>query len=71
MKCRCEVLNVMSGDGVDEYAREHLDAVRSDGQGRTYYRCPDTGVGWAEERAPGAFVGGARRLRREDRAASR
>lgn len=67
MTCRCQVLNTLSGDAASDYARTHLDEVRSDGQGRTYYRCPDTGVGWAEERAPGAYTGEARRLRREDR----
>lgn len=57
----------MSGDAADEYAHDHLDEVRSDGQGRVYYRCPETGVGWAQEHAPGAYTGDVRRLRREDR----
>lgn len=70
MTCRCDVLNNLSGDGASEYASLHLDEVRSDGQGRTYYRCPDTGIGWAEERAPGSFAGEAVRLRREDRVSS-
>lgn len=67
IKCRCEVLNVMSGDAAREYATEHLDEVRADAQGTRYFRCPESGVTWAEERAPGAYTGDARRLRRVDR----
>lgn len=65
--CRCEVLNVMSGDAALDYVRQHLDQVRSDGQGTTYYRCPDTGIAWAEEPAPDTYAGESRRLRRTDR----
>lgn len=65
--CRCDVLNVLSGDGADDYAVGHLDEVRSDGMGRTYYRCPETGVTWASERPQGPYAGEARRLRRVDR----
>lgn len=67
IQCRCEVLNVMSGAAADDYARRHLDSTRSDGQGRTYYRCPESGVGWVEERTRGPYGGDQRQLRRTDR----
>lgn len=67
MDCRCEVINVMSGDAARDYAAQHLDEVRSDQQGTTYYRCPATGLTWAEERAPATYGSNARRLRRVDR----
>jgi hypothetical protein len=49
--CRCEVLNVMSGAVATDYARTHLDTVRSTGNGRVVYRCPETDIGWTQERA--------------------
>ena len=49
--CRCEVLNVMSGAVATDYARAHLDQVRSDGTGRVAYRCPQTGISWSQDRA--------------------
>lgn len=68
LECRCQVLNNMTGDAAVDYVRQHLDETRSDGQGRTYYRCPDTGIGWTEERAPNTQYGEAQcRLRRTDR----
>ncbi|MBW3657221.1 MAG: hypothetical protein KY457_01185 [Actinobacteria bacterium] len=66
-RCRCDVLNVMSGDAASDYAVQHLDRVREDGQGQTYYRCPETGTAWVEERAPDTYAGESRRLRRTDR----
>lgn len=48
--CRCELLNVMSGAVATDYLREHLDEVRDTGHGRVLYRCPDTGIGWTEDR---------------------
>lgn len=48
--CRCEVLNVMSGAVATDYLRTHLDEVRASGHGRMLYRCPDTGIGWTEDR---------------------
>lgn len=67
MQCRCEVLNVMSGSAARDYAVAHLDEVRADHNGTTYFRCPDTGLTWAEERAPATYGSDARRLRRVDR----
>ncbi len=67
VNCRCEVLNVMTGDAARDYARTHLDVVRSDGHGTTYYRCPQTGMTWAEEQAPAPYAGTVRRLRRAER----
>jgi hypothetical protein len=49
-ECRCEVLNVMSGAVATDYLRVHLDRVRTNGRGRVLYRCPDTGIGWTEDR---------------------
>jgi hypothetical protein len=48
--CRCEVLNVMSGAVATDYTRLHLDQVRTTGNGRMLYRCPDTGISWTEDR---------------------
>lgn len=48
--CRCEVLNVMSGAVATDYLRTHLEEVRASGHGRMLYRCPDTGIGWTEDR---------------------
>lgn len=68
IKCRCAVLNNITGDAASDYARQHLDETRSDGQGRVYYRCPDTGIGWMQERMPQSRYGEAQcRLRRTDR----
>ena len=53
--CRCQVLNVMSGDLARDYARHHLDADGTDGMGRVVYRCPDHDVGWVEEREPNGY----------------
>lgn len=66
MDCRCEVLNVLSGDAARDHA-VHLDITRSPGQGHTYYRCPATGVGWVEESALAAYGGERPLLRRTDR----
>ena len=65
--CRCEVLNTMSGDAARDYANGHLDEVRSDNQGLSHFRCPETGISWVEERAPGSLIGEAKRLRRVER----
>jgi hypothetical protein len=50
IECRCEVLNVMTGELAREYLRIHLDDQRTDGMGRTVRRCAETGVEWLEER---------------------
>jgi hypothetical protein len=49
--CRCEVLNVMSGAVATDYVRTHLDPVRSTGNGRVVYQCPETRISWTQERA--------------------
>lgn len=67
MECRCRVLNVLTGSAATDYANGHLDATRSDGQGLNYFRCPETGVGWVEERRRSPFGGDQMRLRRTDR----
>lgn len=47
--CRCQVLNVMSGDVARDYVRVHLREAREDGMGRTVHRCEDSAVEWLEE----------------------
>jgi hypothetical protein len=55
VRCRCTVLNNLSGMVASEYARHHLDRSRTDGLGRTVHRCPDTGVHWTEERSASGY----------------
>jgi hypothetical protein len=55
VECRCEVLNVMSGDVARDYARTHLDPVRTDGMGRSVLRCEPTGLEWVEEVEAGGY----------------
>lgn len=50
-RCRCAVLNNLSGAVAADYARKHLDRARTDGLGRVVHRCADTGVDWTEERS--------------------
>jgi predicted amidohydrolase YtcJ len=47
--CRCEVLNVMSGDVARDYIRTHLQRERVDGMERAVHRCAESGVEWVEE----------------------
>jgi hypothetical protein len=47
--CRCEVLNVMSGQVARDYANVHLEQARTDGIGRRVLRCPITGIEWIED----------------------
>lgn len=63
-RCRCTVLNVMSGAVAEEYTRLHLDVDRTDGMGRRVHRCRETGVTWIEERRPSAYDEEAVVLRR-------
>lgn len=65
--CRCEVLNVMSGAVATEYLRTHLDEVRTGGQGRVLYRCPETGIGWTEDRKAEGYGDEVVVLRRNSR----
>lgn len=57
----------MTGDAAADYARKHLDETRTDGQGKTYFVCPETDIGWTEERAPSGYGHDQRRLRRTER----
>lgn len=66
MKCRCKVLNTLSGDAARDYANAHLEVLRSSPQRTTTYECPETGVLWIEENASTAYAEGVRRLRRAD-----
>ena len=67
VRCRCEVLNTLSGVVAAEYAREHLDPADTDGLGRTIHRCPDTGVDWTEERSAAGYGDEVIILRRHQR----
>jgi len=54
-RCRCAVLNVMSGEVAREYVRYHLQVERTDGMGRQVHRCDESGVSWIEERRPSGY----------------
>lgn len=62
--CRCEVLNVMSGEVARDYAATHLEQVRTDGMGRPVHRCPDTGIEWTEDTSASTYAAEALVLRR-------
>lgn len=53
--CRCDVLNVMSGDVARDYVRVHLHEDRRDGMNRQIHRCEDSSVEWIEEREPDGY----------------
>ena len=55
VSCRCEVLNVMSGEVAREYLRAHLEHGRTDGMGRSVHRCAETDVEWIEERSQSGY----------------
>lgn len=67
IRCRCAVLNNLSGRVARDYARVHLDRVRTDGMGRTVHRCPDTSVEWTEEHQAEGYGEDVVVLRRRDR----
>lgn len=62
--CRCEVLNVMSGDVARDYIAGHLEQARIDGMGRAVHRCPQTGIEWTEDTKADAYAEEAVVLRR-------
>jgi hypothetical protein len=64
VRCRCKVLNGLSGDVARDYLTTHLEPLRVDGMGRTIHHCPDTGIEWAEEREPGGYADDVTVLRR-------
>jgi hypothetical protein len=53
--CRCEVLNVMSGEVARDYIRTHLQHDRDDAMGRTVHRCAESKVEWVEDRSGGGY----------------
>jgi hypothetical protein len=63
-RCRCAVLNVMSGEVARDYARYHLAVERTDAMGRSVHRCAESGVTWIEERRPALYGDEAIVLRR-------
>jgi hypothetical protein len=65
--CRCEVLNVMSGEVARDYLRTHLDRERIDGMGRAVHRCSTSGVEWVEERSGTGYGDDVTVLRRLSR----
>jgi hypothetical protein len=66
-ECRCEQLNVLSGDVARDLRRRHLESAGIDGMGRALHRCPDTGIEWLEERDPTGYSGDTVVLRRRTR----
>lgn len=50
VRCRCEVLNVMSGDVAKDYRVAHLLQRGLDGMGRRILGCGETDIEWIEER---------------------
>ncbi len=63
-RCRCELLNVMSGAVARDYAASHLEHRRVDGMGRNILGCRDSEVEWLEERRPNAYADDVLVLRR-------
>jgi hypothetical protein len=62
--CRCEVLNVLSGDVARDYLRTHLQHLRVDGMGRNVHSCPDSDILWTEETEQTGYAENALVLRR-------
>jgi hypothetical protein len=62
--CRCEVLNVMSGEVARDYIRTHLQRERDDAMGRAVHRCADSAVEWVEDRSGGGYGDDVTVLRR-------
>lgn len=67
VRCRCEVLNNLSGAVAADYVRKHLDHAGTDGLGRAVRRCADTGVVWTEERSASGYGDDVAVLRRSVR----
>jgi len=65
--CRCEVLNVMSGEVARDYLVGHLSHTRTDGMGRRVHRCDETGIEWTEERSASGYADEVTVLRRGSR----
>lgn len=66
-RCRCQYLNVVSGDMAHDYARLHLEFRRTDGMGRTVLRCPEHAIEWIEERQAVGYGNDVAVLRRATR----
>jgi hypothetical protein len=62
--CRCDVLNVMSGDVARDYIRQHLEPNGIDGMGRAMLRCPEGDLEWVEEREQNGYGDDVTVLRR-------
>jgi hypothetical protein len=65
--CRCAILNVLSGALARDLLDEHLLEQRTDGMGRTIYRCEDSEVEWLEEWNRGGYDDEVTVLRRVQR----
>lgn len=61
--CRCQVLNVLSGDLALDYLNGHLGAADADSNRRVHV-CPTTGVQWIEDRSAPQYASSTRVLRR-------
>ena len=67
VQCRCDVLNVMSGEVARDYVRTHLQPSRADGMGRDVHRCAETGQEWVEDRSGSGYRDDVMLLRRLSR----
>lgn len=56
VRCRCQVLNVLSGDVARDYLNGHLSESRRDGMGHVVHRCDETDVEWLEERTASGYA---------------
>ena len=52
VRCRCGVINVMSGDVARDYRAAHLMQRGLDGLGRNILGCDESDIEWVEEREP-------------------
>ena len=50
MQCRCQDLVELEGNEATQYARDHLQVIKHDGETYTsLYRCPDAGIIWLKD----------------------
>lgn len=65
--CRCEILNVLSGDLARDLLDHHLRESRTDGMGRTIHLCEDSDIEWLEEHQRSGYDDHVTVLRRVSR----
>jgi hypothetical protein len=67
IQCRCNVLNVMSGEVARAYLRTHLVRERTDGMNRRIHRCEVSAIEWIEDGREGGYGEDVLVLRRMQR----